>query len=131
EKTFRIPLDHILRYQPYVDGVGVCEDRKTPKVFVFDYRGMDAGWFFYNLLTALSNPQASVKAPEERQNLQQTERSVTNLQNAFDTFRAANETFTDLIKNAVVNKVTITADDLANYATTVEDLFAAARTLEE
>jgi hypothetical protein len=131
EKTFRIALDHVLRYQPYVDGVGVCEDRKAPKVFVFDYRGMDAGWFFYNLLTALSNPQASVKAPEERQNLQPTEQSVTNLQNAFDTFRVADDTFADLIKNAVVNKVTITTDDLANYATTVEDLFAAARTLEE
>jgi hypothetical protein len=131
EKTFRVPLDHVLRYQPYVDGVGVCEDRKAPKVFVFDYRGMDVGWFFYNLLSALSNPRARFKASEGRQNAQQTEQSVTNLQNAFDTFRVTNDTFTDLIKNAVVNKVTITTEDLAAYATTVEGLFAAARTLEE
>jgi len=27
----------------------------VPRVFVFDYRGMDAGWFFYNLLSALAN----------------------------------------------------------------------------
>jgi len=52
--TLRIPLDQVLRYQPYVDGVGVCESYGAPKVFVFDYRGMDAGWFFYNLLVALS-----------------------------------------------------------------------------
>jgi hypothetical protein len=127
EKTFRIALDHVLRYQPYVDGVGVCEDHKTPKIFVFDYRGMDVGWFFYNLLSALSNPKASFQASEERK----AEQCVTNLQNAFDAFRVANDTFTDLIKNAVVNKVTITTDDLANYATTIEGLFAAARTLEE
>jgi hypothetical protein len=54
--TLRIPLDHVLRYQPYVDGVGVCESHGAPKVFVFDYRGMDVGWFFYNLLSALSKP---------------------------------------------------------------------------
>ncbi len=57
EKTLRIVLDQVLRYQPYVDGVGVCESHGAPKVFVFDYRGMDAGWFFYNLLSALSKPQ--------------------------------------------------------------------------
>jgi hypothetical protein len=53
--TLRIPLDHVLRYQPYVDGVGVCESHGAPKVFTFDYRGMDTGWFFYNLLSALTN----------------------------------------------------------------------------
>jgi hypothetical protein len=56
-KTFRIELDHVLRYQPYVDGVGVCESHGAPKVFVFDYRGMDVGWFFYNLLVALTTKQ--------------------------------------------------------------------------
>jgi len=52
--TLRIPLDRVLRYQPYVDGVGVCESHGAPKVFVFDYSGMDTGWFFYNLLVALT-----------------------------------------------------------------------------
>src|ERR1035438_9574471 len=53
--TLRIPLDRVLRYQPYVDGVGVCESHGAPKVFTFNYGGMDAGWFFYNLLSALTN----------------------------------------------------------------------------
>jgi hypothetical protein len=58
--TFKILLDHVLRYQPYVDAVGLCEQGKASKVFVFDYRGMDVGWFFYNLLVALSNPHNSL-----------------------------------------------------------------------
>lgn len=131
EKTFRISLDHVLRYQPYVDGVGVCEDGKAPKVFVFDYRGMDVGWFFYNLLSALSNPQVDFKAPEKSHSTQQADGSVTNLQNSFDTFQVATDGFTDLLKNAAVNNGTITIDDLSRYATTVEALFVAARTLEE
>lgn len=57
--TLRIPLDQVLRYQYYVDAVGVCESHGAPKVFVFDYRGMDTGWFFYNLLSALSSSIAS------------------------------------------------------------------------
>jgi hypothetical protein len=54
QTTFRIALDRVLSYQPYVDGVGVCESHGAPKVFVFDYSGMDAGWFFYNVLSALT-----------------------------------------------------------------------------
>ena len=53
--TLRIPLDRVLRYQAYVDGVAVCESHGAPKVFTFDYRGMDTGWFFYNVLSALTN----------------------------------------------------------------------------
>jgi hypothetical protein len=63
-KTLRIPLDRVLRYQPYVDGIGIFESHGAPKVFVFDYRGMDVGWFFYNLLSALSNPQGGHEAGE-------------------------------------------------------------------
>ena len=55
QTTLRIPLDRVLRYQAYVDGVGVCESHGAPKVFTFDYRGMDTGWFFYNVLSALTN----------------------------------------------------------------------------
>ncbi len=131
--TLRIPLDHVLRYQPYVDGVGVCESYGAPKVFVFDYRGMDAGWFFYNLLSALSKPQTNDEAAgrEQSTTIQKAKRAVINLQGTFDLFQAANDTFTDLVKNAVVKKVTITTEDLATFTITVESLFAAARTLEE
>jgi hypothetical protein len=55
QTTLRIPLERVLRYQPYIDGVGVCESHGAPKAFVFDYRSMDTGWFFYNVLMALTN----------------------------------------------------------------------------
>jgi hypothetical protein len=53
--TLRIPLNHVVRYQPYVDGVGVCESHGPPKVFVMDYGALDTGWFFFNLLSALTS----------------------------------------------------------------------------
>jgi hypothetical protein len=53
--TLRIPLDQVIRYIPYADGVGVCESCGSPKVFTFGFNGMDTGWFFYNLLTALTH----------------------------------------------------------------------------
>lgn len=53
-KTMRISLANVLRYEPYVDGVGVCEAYGPPKVFVPDYSGMDTGWFFFNLLSSLT-----------------------------------------------------------------------------
>ena len=55
QRTIRISLAHVLRYQPYVDGVGVCEASGPPKVFVPDYSGMDTGWFFVNLLSILTS----------------------------------------------------------------------------
>jgi hypothetical protein len=56
---------------------------------------------------------------------------IANCENAFDTFRAANETFTNLFKNAVAGERTITTDDLAAYTTPVEGLLSAALKLEE
>jgi hypothetical protein len=53
QKSFRIALDRVVSYHPYLDAVGVCEDGKAEKVFSFDYRGMDAGWFYYNMLLAV------------------------------------------------------------------------------
>jgi hypothetical protein len=52
--TLRISLANVLRYEPYIDGVGVCEAHGPPKVFVPDYSGMDTGWFFVNLLSTLT-----------------------------------------------------------------------------
>ncbi len=63
QKTLRIPLDYVIRYQSYVDAVGVCESHGTPKVFILDYSGMDTGWFFFNLLSALTrNPFGNDRA---------------------------------------------------------------------
>jgi hypothetical protein len=55
KKTLRIQLNHVIRYQPYVDGVGVCISDEVPKVFVPDYSGMDTGWFFFKLLSTLTS----------------------------------------------------------------------------
>ena len=55
KRTLRIPINRVVRYQPYLDGVGVCESDGPPKVFAMDYRGLDTGWFFFNLLSALAN----------------------------------------------------------------------------
>lgn len=55
KKTLQISLAQVLRYQPYIDGVGVCEAHGAPKVFVPDFRGMDTGWFFFNLLLAITS----------------------------------------------------------------------------
>jgi hypothetical protein len=53
-RTLHIPLAHVVRFQSYVDGVGICESHGAPKVFVPDYSGMDTGWFLFNLLSALT-----------------------------------------------------------------------------
>jgi hypothetical protein len=55
KRTMRISLGHVLRYEPYVDGVGVCEPVGPPRVFVPGYSGMDTGWFFFNLLVSLTS----------------------------------------------------------------------------
>lgn len=54
-RTLRISLSSVLRYLPYVDAIGVCESNGLPKVFIPDYSGFETGWFFYNLLSALTN----------------------------------------------------------------------------
>ena len=55
KETLRIRLNDVLRHQSYVDGVGVHESHGAPKVFVPDFSGMDTGWFFFNLLSALTS----------------------------------------------------------------------------
>ena len=54
-KTLSIPLQDVVSYQSYVDGVGVYESHGAPKVFVPDYNGMDASCFcltYFQLLRA-------------------------------------------------------------------------------
>jgi hypothetical protein len=131
--TLRIPLDRVLRYQPYVDGVGVCESHGKPKVFVFDYRGMDTGWFFYNVLCALTKqPQSNEAGGVEPDIIQKAQRAVVQLQSAFDAWSAANDKFTDLFKTPVdVKAITVSTEDVEVYTTAVMSLFAAAHKLEE
>lgn len=50
-KSFRIPYEKIVSFQPYEDGIGIQRDAQTakPQVFV-----TGDGWFTYNLITNLA-----------------------------------------------------------------------------
>ncbi|HXB70974.1 MAG TPA: hypothetical protein VNY05_22255 [Candidatus Acidoferrales bacterium] len=65
--TLQIPLRRVIRYQGYVDAIGICESHGAPKVFTFyqncefpdgrymrNATGYDLGWFLYPFLTALT-----------------------------------------------------------------------------
>jgi hypothetical protein len=93
--TVQISLRHVVRYQPYVDGIGISEAHGTPKVFTLfqdcqfpDGRsltgsiGYDIGWFLYPLLTTLTNRVNNVSTPTsaEGQKLQLHLRFNTQLE---------------------------------------------------
>jgi len=60
--TLQIPLQRVIRYQSYADGVGICEAYGAPKLFLFNHdseflsgtSGYDMGWFLHPFLTALT-----------------------------------------------------------------------------
>ncbi len=52
--TFKLPYSSILRLESFVDAVGVYENHGRGKVFIPGSLGMDDGWFFYNLISALT-----------------------------------------------------------------------------
>jgi hypothetical protein len=54
KSTFKITYDSILRLESFLDGVGIFQHYGSGKVFIPDYSGMDTGWFFYNLVSALT-----------------------------------------------------------------------------
>jgi len=136
--TTQIPLQHVVRYQPYVDGIGVSEGNGAPKVFtlfqncqfpdgrsISNASGYDTGWFLYPLLTALTNRLNGVSNPPT---LIQTTEAVA-FQNAFETFKSANEVFSDLLCNAVKKQQTIPTENLDTYAKAVNELIATAKAL--
>jgi len=54
-RNFRLPYSSILRFEPFDDGFGVHENQGGGKVFIPALLGtMDEGWYFYNLVSALS-----------------------------------------------------------------------------
>jgi len=55
KKSLRISLAQVVRFQPYLDAVGVYDTQGPARVFVPDYSGMDTGWFFLELLTTLAS----------------------------------------------------------------------------
>jgi hypothetical protein len=131
--TTQISLRHVVRYQSYIDGIGISEAHGAPKVFTLfqdcqfsDGRsltgcsGYDTGWFLYPLLTTLTNRLNGVS---NSPTLIQTTEAVA-FQNAFETFKSANEVFSDLLCNAVKKQQTIITEDLDTYAKAVNELIA-------
>ncbi len=54
-RNFRLPYPSILRFESFVDGFGIHGNHGPGKVFIPSKLGMmDEGWYFYNLVSALS-----------------------------------------------------------------------------
>jgi hypothetical protein len=66
--TLQISLRNVIRYQPYADGIGICESYGAPKICTFNQdcqfpdgssltveARYDVGWFLYPFLTALTH----------------------------------------------------------------------------
>jgi hypothetical protein len=51
--NFRIPYSRILRFNAYSDAIGICKDGGREQIFAPQYLA-DSGWFWFNLLQALS-----------------------------------------------------------------------------
>jgi hypothetical protein len=61
-KTFRLAYNHVLRFEPYIDGLGFFRDSSTAKAEVFKVVPPSlhgpAGWFLFNLAHLLAMPEA-------------------------------------------------------------------------
>ena len=51
--NFRLPYNHIVRFEPYSDAVGICEGGKREKIFA-PQQVPKTGWFLFNVLQALA-----------------------------------------------------------------------------
>ena len=56
--NFRIPYKHVIRFQPYSDAVGICQEGKKEKIFA-PQQIPETGWFLFNVLQALSAKELS------------------------------------------------------------------------
>lgn len=56
--NFKIPFSQIIRFEPYEDGIGIAKNHGKKQLFVV-HSHKDCGWFIYNVMQALANPQAS------------------------------------------------------------------------
>jgi hypothetical protein len=59
-KTFRLPYDHVVRFEPYSDGLGIFRDSASakPEVFTVANPFSAVGWFLFNLTHFLAQPEA-------------------------------------------------------------------------
>jgi hypothetical protein len=60
--NFSVPLNQVIRFKPYLDGVGICKNGSREQVLSCKYviweDGVESpkniGWFLFNLLQALA-----------------------------------------------------------------------------
>jgi hypothetical protein len=52
-KTLHIPYRTILRFKPYIDGVGVFQNAGREKVFIQELHGGESGWFINAMIESL------------------------------------------------------------------------------
>jgi len=59
-KTFRLPYDHVVRFEPYSDGLGIFRDSTNakPEVFTVANPFPGLGWFLFNATHFLAQPEA-------------------------------------------------------------------------
>jgi hypothetical protein len=58
--NFRLPFNQIVRFQPYSDAVGICENGAKEKIFAPQQVPRN-GWFLFNALQALAAKESGVK----------------------------------------------------------------------
>jgi len=58
--NFRLPLNNIVRFQPYSDGIGICKNGGREQIFA-PQQVPDSGWWLFNLLQALSAKESGSK----------------------------------------------------------------------
>jgi hypothetical protein len=51
--NFRVPYRHIVRFQPYLDAIGICKDHGREQIFA-PQNLVECGWFLFNMLQALA-----------------------------------------------------------------------------
>jgi hypothetical protein len=61
QHTLKIDLGRVLRYVPYLDGVGICETNGAPKVFIWGGSKIDLGWYVGTLLAILTQRLSTEK----------------------------------------------------------------------
>jgi hypothetical protein len=59
-KSFRLPYDHVVRFEPYSDGLGIFRDSTNarPELFTVTNPYSGVGWFLFNAAHFLAQPEA-------------------------------------------------------------------------
>ena len=151
KKTLRIPLDCVLRYQPYVDAIGICEGSGAPKIFTPNTAGgMELGWFYFNMLSALTThlseaepvkaikgiaksgpptaPSAtSGRAPAPSLELPALREAIVDATTAFNALGPLLRTFNDLV---IAHQGNWTQDQATALVTAMQEFVIATHRLE-